>query len=64
MTYFHFPRVSGSLTPPLESEDIFYQDMGFYLQKERIFPGKKAHKIGAASLGPDSQPMVRTKNFT
>ena len=25
-------------------------DMGFFLQKERIFPG--AHKIGAAISGP------------
>ena len=44
-------------SPPPKKNEEFYRH-GFFLQKERIFPG--VHKIGA----PISGPRIADKNFT
>ena len=43
--------------PPPKRRNLYCMDMGFLLQKERIFPG--AHKIGAAI----SRPRIADKKF-
>ena len=59
--YKNKERLSRGTPPPLKTRN--FMDMGFLLQKERIFSG--AHKIGAASSGPQNcgQKCLRTRGF-
>ena len=50
------PKKKNQNTPPPKTRS--FMDMGFFLQKERIFPG--VHKIDA----PISGPRIADKNFT
>ena len=56
-------KIKSALPPPPQTQipppkTRTFMDMGFFLQKERIFPG--VHKIGAAISGP----KLAGKNFT